>query len=115
MDRWDVSINNSNIVVSDSISGEKVPITQEEQELILMITKTLYKRSMRYYIVIPEDGEQQPKHIDQHYMATAWLIYKAAKKLSKEIPDGGKGYGVHSLKTWIAIIMGPDIEPKLTS
>lgn len=114
MDRWELVKPNKNIVFNDQISGDRAPITEEEQLLVPLIAKMLYDRSLRYYVIatdyerLNEPTPVTAKHIDEHYMGTAWLIYEAAKKLS-QIP-GGKGYGSHSLKTWIAIIMGKESE-----
>lgn len=109
MERWDLIEPNNNLVLNDSIEGERVPVTEEEQALVPLIARTLMERSMRYYIVI--EHNQGPRHIDQHYWATAWLIYEAAKRLHDS--HGGRGYSSHTLKTWIAIIMGPDFEQEL--
>lgn len=120
MDRWDwPKKENKNLVLNESLSYDEALITNEEQALVLGIARILQERSLRYYIVVEEkivkagDNEIPPEEIKtrasiDYYMATAALIYKAAKKLS-EAP-GGKGYGSHSLKTWIAIIMGPNVE-----
>lgn len=118
MDRWDLIKKSDNIVVNESFSHDEALITDEEQTLIPLIAKILQERSLRYYIVRDsyerdENGEAvvKPRHSLDYYMATAGLIYEAAKRLS-EAP-GGRGYGSHSLKTWIAVIMGPDAEPHL--
>jgi hypothetical protein len=117
MDRWNSSDKikeSENIVINDPISGDKIPITDEEQKIILGVAKILMDRSLKYYQVhegnLTKEGKSIPseKHIAEHYIKTAWLIYEAAKKLSST--PGGKGYGSHSLQTWIAIMVGQEAE-----
>jgi hypothetical protein len=72
-------------------------------KLLDRVVEVLKLRSLRYYQATGLQGTKQP--FDDYEDAAIWIMQKARELSTKPCPHGN-----HSLKTWLCILVGPELE-----